>query len=291
MALKYKMRTTVFSVVLAAGLGLCGNRIMSAAAEPGTVSAGDEIVSEAFFQETVSSGEEARGAGISSSVEITAPIYNYDVLDVVVPASYLVAFNPYRLKIGTGDGGVSDAQVVSRNYGIVNKSTRDKVVTVVLTVEDLNGGQIVFADSAEEALQAGEGVYAVYLALVPAGEGEILADGRKIDEGITAEGLAEVSMEKAPEHAVSLKAGENRVAFLLSGAEYVFSGGGDGAGSFELAGLAPDGSGIAAFTFDGVMNPSADWTKLTEGIRISVVYSYENTIGEGTGACVDRKRP
>lgn len=251
------------------------------AAEPGSVSAGD--------------------AEASSPIDITVPIYNYDVLNVMVPASYLVAFNPYRLEIGTGEGELSDAQVISRNYGIVNKSTRDKLVTIILTVEDLNEGRITFVNSAEEAMNAGEDVFAVYLTLVPANQKEIQVDGRPLGKDITAEALAKVSMEGSADNAVVLKEGENQVTFMLSRAEYDFFGAifgadadGNAAGPFELTGLAADGTGVTAFTFDGVLNPNADWTKLGKAVKITVVYVYENAIGdeviiEGTGAMVSRQ--
>lgn len=251
------------------------------AAEPGSVSAGD--------------------ADASSPIDITVPIYNYDVLNVMVPASYLVAFNPYRLEIGTGEGEISDAQVISRNYGIVNKSTRDKLVTIILTVEDLNEGRITFVNSAEEAMNAGEDVFAVYLTLVPANQKEIQVDGQPLDKDITAEALAKVSMEGSADNAVVLKEGENQVTFMLSRAEYDFFGaifgadaGGNAAGAFELTGLAAGGTGVTAFTFDGVLNPNADWTKLGKAVKITVVYVYENAIGdeviiEGTGAMVSRQ--
>ena len=62
-------------------------------------------------------------------------------------------------------------------------------------------------------------------------------------------------------------------------------------GSFQLLELAADGSGATAFTFDGVMNPDADWAEMRRGIKISVVYTYEDAMGtetivEGTGAMV-----
>ena len=266
-------------LALVVGGGLSGRPLDVFAAEPETVSSGD--------------------AGISSPLETMVPIHDYDVLNVLVPTSYSVAFNPYGLNVSVGEGRFYNGQVISRNYGIVNESTRDKLVTVAITVEDLNDGQITFVDSAEAARNADEETFAIYLALVPADDREIMVNNRRLDQDITAGVLADVSMGKSAENAVTLLAGENQVTFMLSGAMYGFldgngSGLNDGesqADSFQLMKLAAGGNGVTAFTFDGAMNPDADWTKLQRGIRISVVYTYENasgteTIVEGTGAMV-----
>ena len=265
-----------------------------------TVSSGDETVSSE--DETVSSGDEtisSNDVGVSSPLEKVFPIYDYDSLNVLVPTSYSVAFNPYGLNVRVGEDEFFSGQVISKNYGIVNASDRDKLVTLTLTVEDLNDGQITFVDSAEAARNADAETLAMYLALVPADDGEITINNRKPDKNITAESLTDVSMGKSTEHAVSLQAGENQVTFKLSRAVYGFLDGdapslddeGSQADSFRLMKLAPDGSGVTAFTFDGAMNPDADWSKLQRGIRLSVVYTYENTTGtepiaEGTGAMV-----
>ena len=273
---------TAISLLLATGMGggLPGRPIDVFAAEPETVSSGDE--------------------GISPPIEVTVPIYDYDILKVLVPTSYAVAFNPYGMNISVGEGRFYNGQVISRNYGIVNESTRDKLVTVAITVEDLNDGQITFVDSAEDVRDADAETFAIYLALIPADDGEIMVDNRNPDKDITAAALADVSMGQSTENAVALLAGENQVTFKLSGAVYGFlddaelSLGDEGIqdGSFQLMELAADGTGVTAFTFDGVMNPDADWTKLQRGIKISVIYTYENatgaeTIVEGTGAMVE----
>lgn len=300
---------TIISLLLASGVGsmLSGRPIDAFAAELETVSTGDAEISSlpetvstgdaeiSSLPETVSSGD----AEASSLLDIMVPIYDYDVLNVLVPTSYAVAFNPYGLNVRVGEGEFISRQVISRNYGIVNESTRDKLVTVVLTVEDLNEGQITFVDSAEAARNADAETFAIYLALVPADDGEIMMGNRIPDKDITAEDLTDISMGWSTENAVTLLAGENQVTFKLSGAVYGFLDGSEPdlddesiqTDSFQLMELAPDGTGVTAFTFDGVMNPYADWTKLQRGIRISVVYTYENatgteTIVEGTGAMV-----
>ena len=64
---------------------------------------------------------------------------------------------------------------------------------------------------------------------------------------------------------------------------------GDGEKVLEVAELCPEGKSVTAFTFGGVMNPSASWEKLFKGIKITAIYTYENAKGEeqyveGTGA-------
>lgn len=235
------------------------------------------------------------------TTDVTVPIYDYEIINVTVPASYAVAFNPYRLTVRMGENQTSDKQVLSRNYGIVNKSSRDMLVTVTLLVEDQNGGRITFVDSAEAALHADKDTYAIYLTAVPADERGVRFGGSGMDEKIAEAGLAETDMTGATDQAVTLYEGKNQMAFRLSRARYDFREGmditlGETPGNdiqelLELRGLASDGTGATAFTFDGVMNEKADWTKLKSGIRISVVYTYETASGEeqivqGTNAMV-----
>lgn len=287
-------KITAVSLLLALGMiiGLSGRPIDVLATGLETVSSGDAGISSP--QKTVSSGD----SEISPPLETVVPIYDYDILNVLVPTSYKVAFNPYGLNVSVGEGRFFSGQVISRNYGIVNASNKDKLVTVILTIEDLNDGQITFVDSAEAARNADEETFAVYLALVPADDGEIMVNNQILDKDIAAGDLVDVSMGQSTENAVTLLAGENRVTFKLSGAKYGFmvnspnlEDGVSQDGSFQLLELAANGAGTTAFTFDGVMNPDADWAELRRGIKISVVYTYEDTTGtekivEGTGALV-----
>lgn len=225
-----------------------------------------------------------------------------EIINVLVPSAYILALNPYGLSIRIGEEEVTTEQVISGNYGIVNKSSTDQIVTVSLTVEDMNEGELVFVDSAEEARNAEEGVYAVYLAAVPADQGEILVDGSPVDENTIGEALQNVKMTGAQEQAVTLYSGTNQIAFKLSGAVYSLEDD-EEAESDDLTddldrepemifeGLAPDGSGMTAYTFCGAMNPNAAWEKLSGGIRLSVVYTYQTADGseeviEGTGAMI-----
>lgn len=206
-----------------------------------------------------------------------------EIINVVVPTTYTLALNPYGLPIRIDKNTISTEQVISRMYGIVNKSSTDQIVTVSLTVEDRNGGKIIFVDSAEEAENAEGDVYAIYLEAVPANEEQILIDGKPVDSEVTGESLRKVEMTGEKEHAVTLHDGINRIAFKLFGAVYNDDN--------ELMKLAPDGKGVSAYTFSGVMNPNAEWEKLSGGIKLSVVYTYQTSDGnediiEGTGAMI-----
>lgn len=206
-----------------------------------------------------------------------------EIINVVVPTTYTLALNPYGLPIRIDENTISTEQVISRMYGIVNKSSTDQIVTVSLTVEDRNGGEIIFVDSAEEAQNAEDNVYAIYLEAVPANEEQILIDGKPADSDITGESLRKVEMTGAKEHAVTLYDGMNKMAFKLCGAVYNDYN--------ELMELAPDGTGVSAYTFSGVMNSNAEWEKLSGGIKLSVVYTYQTADGneeiiEGTGAMI-----
>lgn len=240
-----------------------------------------------------------------------------EIIDVVVPTSYTLALNPYRLPIMIREDETTTEQVISGNYGIVNKSSTDQIVTVTLTVEDHSGEQLVFVDSAEEAEEAGRNVYAIYLAAVPADEGEILIGEGPVEGDVTAGSLVDVTMTGAQEQAVTLHAGDNQISFRLAKAVYEWETGEEteeedpeqeedqeerAEGSGEriertekvFRELADDGQGVTAYTFYGVMNPDAEWERLSGGIRLSVVYTYQTAegdeeIAEGTGALVRRE--
>lgn len=236
-------------------------------------------------------------------VSVDAPIYAYDITNVVVPTSYVVAFNPNGLDVvknGDTDNPIRD-QIVSKNYGIINKSTQDKVITVTLKVEDLNEGKITFAETAQAVTDAAADDYVVNLTLVPADDtaadpgtkAGILVDGadgnlKVADLETTGANLANVTMTGATSKAQVLVAGENDVDFLLKKADYTGSIDLDAvkdnnvSGNFTLSSLATGNGGITAFTFGGTMNAKADWTKLTKGIRITAVYSNENAPSSAT---------
>ncbi|MCM1261882.1 MAG: hypothetical protein NC313_04100 [Butyrivibrio sp.] len=206
-----------------------------------------------------------------------------EIINVVVPTAYTLALNPYGLSIKVGNNTISTEQVISGTYGIVNKSSTDQIVKVSLTVEDRNEGKLVFVDSAEEAADAEEDVYAIYLEVVPADEEQILIDGEPADSEVTGEDLRKVEMTAAKEQSVPLHEGLNSIAFKLAGAVYNEDN--------EIVELSPDGKGVSAYTFSGAMNPNAEWERLSGGVKLSVVYTYQTAEGdediiEGTGAMI-----
>lgn len=250
-----------------------------------------------------------------TKAEVEAPIYSFDMTNVIVPTSLVVAFNPDELSVKKGESASTD-QVLSQNFGILNKSNKDKIVTVTLKVEDLNTDKITFVDSAADATGAAEGAYAVYLAVVPADSGEVKVGATSADKDTGAAAMADVAMEAATAKAVALEKGDNTVAFLLqkstytpkTGSELTLGGTDMGANdvtnNFELTGVAADGKGITAFTFSGALNKKADWSKLSSGIKITAVYDFQTTydytaltdttngaIVSGTGAMIGDVAP
>lgn len=238
-------------------------------------------------------------------VSVDAPIYAYDVTNVIVPTNFLVAFNPNGLDVDK-DGGTTivQDQIVSKNYGIINKSTKDKMITVTLKVEDLNEGKITFASDPADVTSAGADDYVINLNVVPADATEVKVGATPATADLTTTGadLADATMTPATSSAQTLVAGENDVDFLLAKADYQgkidlgTATGNNVAGDFTISGLAAAGKGITAFTFGGTMNAKADWTKLTKGIRITAVYSNDNapdgaTAETGTGALYNNPNP
>lgn len=236
-------------------------------------------------------------------VSVDAPIYAYDVTNVIVPTNFLVAFNPNGLDVDK-DGGTTivQDQIVSKNYGIINKSTKDKVITVTLKVEDLNEGKITFASDPADVTNAGPNDYVINLTAVPADATEVKVGAASADLTTTGADLADVVMTSATGKEQVLVAGENDVDFLLEKAEYEgkidlsAATGNNVADEFTIKNLAAAGKGITAFTFSGTMNANADWTRLTKGIRITAVYSNDNaptgaTPEAGTGALYNNPNP
>lgn len=237
---------------------------------------------------------------------VTAPIYSFEAIDVVVPTTYKVAFNPEGLTVKTGDSTTSTDQILSKNYGILNKSNKDMVCTVALKVEDKNTGdnKVEFVNSATDVTNAKDGEYKIYLTAVPADATEVKVgtSAASADKATADTALDDVTMTGATASAVTLKAGDNKVAFKLDKAEYeAISGSEVTLGStsennvkdnYQIKSVAAAGKGITAFTFGGSMNAKADWTKLQSGIEITPVYTSkvatsDATVITGTGAMVN----
>lgn len=235
-------------------------------------------------------------------VDVDAPIYSLDIMNVIVPTSYAVAFNPEGLTVKTSDSDTSEAQILSKTYGIINKSSKDKVIMVTLNVADQNTDSgITFVDSAEEITSAEDGEYKIHLTVIPADTTKVQVGSADADQTTTADALNDVTMKPAADNAVTLKGGENYIGFKLDKAKWTPKSGSEltlgestsnnVADSFEVTGLADGGKGITAFTFGGEMNTKADWSKLTQGIKITVIYDNQNAASDltaisGTGAMV-----
>ncbi len=241
---------------------------------------------------------------------VTAPIYSFEVLDVVVPTTYEVAFNPEGLTVKTGDSTTSTDQIISRNYGMINKGNKDQVMAVALKVEDQNTGdnKVTFVDSEDEVDNAEAGEYKIHLTAIAADTTEVTVGSptpASADENTAATDLNSVTMNKAADTtAVTLKDGDNKLAFKLdkavyspkSGSELELGATGSNsnnvASNFEITSLAAAGKGITAFTFGGSMNNvDTNWSKLTAGIKITATYSNEiassdTTAVAGTGAMI-----
>lgn len=235
---------------------------------------------------------------------VTAPIYSFETLNVVVPTTYEVAFNPEGLTVKTGSTTTSKAQILSRNYGMINKGNKDQVFTVALKIEDQNNNKISFVNSDQEVTDAEDGEYKIHLTAIPADSTEVKvgATPATATKDTTAADLDNVAMTGLDAAAVTLRSGENRIAFKLDKAAYTPKSGSevtlgsstsnDVSSNYDLTSLATGGKGITAFTFGGTMNTNTEWNKLTSGIKITAVYS--NRVApsgvtpiENTGAMVE----
>lgn len=241
----------------------------------------------------------------AADAEVEAPIYSLDITQVIVPTTYAVAFNPDELTVTvdkTNDVNSTDP-IVSKKYGIINKSTKDKIVSVELQVEDLNTGDnhVTFVDTAAEATGADAGKYAVYLAATPADATEVKIGSASADKDTEAADLANVTMSEATGKDVAMHSGSNHIAFKLAKAEYELKTDGslelgtatnnDVKDLYQVKALAGSGAGITGFTFTGAMNKNADWNKLQNKIKISAIYTSKNAsttdaVITGTGAMV-----
>ena len=154
---------------------------------------------------------------------VDVPIYSLDIDKVVVPTTYEVAFNPGGLEITTGTGTTSTDQILSRNFGIINQSSKAKVVTVGLNIKDENtDSPIKFVGSAAEIASADMNDYAIYLEAVPADATEVKVGDTpaSADDTTAAADLKNVTMTKATAAAVPLSAGDNELQFVLGKATY-----------------------------------------------------------------------
>lgn len=203
------------------------------------------------------------------------------------------------MTITTGTGTTSTDQILSRNFGIINQSSKAKVVTVGLNIEDLNtDSPIKFVGSADDVDKADMNDFAIYLEAVPADTTEVqVGDTPASADETTAAALKNVTMTKATTKAIPLEAGDNELQFILGKGTYspkagsdVTLGtttGNDVASNYELTALAADGKGITAFTLTGSMKETAEWHKLTDGIKITPTYTSETVADDALTTMVE----
>lgn len=232
-----------------------------------------------------------------------APIYSFDVENVIVPTTFVTAFNPDGLIVKKSDGTTSTAPIQSMNYGILNKSSKDKIVTVDLTITDKNATGtnpgVTFVDTASDATSADKNTYAIHMMAIPAKDDkEVVTTPTAPTTQTQPTELGNVEMNlAATTTSPTLKAGSNQMAFVLKAGKYEgelvlgTDNNNNVTGKHTLTELAADGKGITGFTFGGEMNSKADWTKMTEKIEITATYTFSNAEGTetptaGTGALV-----
>lgn len=254
---------------------------------------------------TLAANGEITSTGPTTGGSITAPIFSYDITHVVVPTSYGVAFNPDGLDVTVSatPSEATTSTVASKNYGIINKSSKDKLVKVGLSVTSTEVTEsVTFVDTAAEATGAAKGEYKIYLEVVPADATDVQvynADGDPVPPTTSTQpsALAHVQMTKATS-TVPMKLGENEVAFKLGKADYSLIDDGslnlegginnDVKDLYDVTDLDTD-AGVTGFTFGGAMNSKADWTKVTGKVEITPTYTIETTddsvtVLTGTGA-------
>lgn len=261
---------------------------------------------------------EVTSTGPTTGGDISAPIFSYDITHVVVPTSYGVALNPDGLEITVRSATTPEkttATVASKNFGIINKSSKDKLVKIGLSVSSTESTEeITLVDTAAKATtDASKGEYKIFLQAVPADTTDIqvVSGTQPAAPPTTAtqpSSLAHVVMTKATTGTVPMQLGDNEIAFKLGKATYALKPGesldlenlnsntdNDVQSKYGVTGLDAD-KGVTGFTFDGAVNTNADWTKVSGQIRITPTYTIETTddsvtVLAGTGAVAEESVP
>lgn len=233
---------------------------------------------------------------------IEAPIYAMDITQVLVPTKFVVAFNPdgYKVVRDSSDTIGSTDQIITDKYGIINKSSKNKLVTVTFDVQDKNN-MIEFDtdDNVGTAQTNSSTAYKMSLNVAVANETEVKSSAN-LNPSFTKEAVAadlnNVNMTAVTSGTgyVQLTTGETDVAFWLAKGKYTgdidMSKNKPVTEQITLTGLADDGKGVTGFTFAGKLNNKADWSKATQPVVIKAVYDVKTaadlTAESGTGAYV-----
>lgn len=220
----------------------------------------------------------------------TGAVYAFAVEQYVVPTTLAFALNPQKLAVvPRADAEAIYDQVIARPVGMINKSTRDKVISIELELSTTatEDSKLTFVDSADD-VDGDTDEFNIYLAVSPAASAVTkLGDGSTdIGETTAAEDLADVTMTAAEGKDVVLATGTNDLAFKLGKATYALKDGeeialgtdndNDVKDKFKLTAL----GGVSAFTLTGALNKNAYWEKNTEKIKIDLTYEIKETSDE-----------
>lgn len=230
----------------------------------------------------------------TGDASVTAPIYSMSVTDVLVPTTFKMAFNPDGANVTVGSDTKTD-QVISLSYGVLNKSTSDKKLSIAFKLEDQNEGKkITMASSKDEVTNAEDGAYVIYVEAVP-GTG-ITASSNAIDSSldtaviasVTAAALGDVTIS-TPSKDDAVSANGGTLVFALQESTYDLGSkeivlGTDNANDveskFTLSKLGD--ASAAGFTFDGAMS-DANWSALSSGVKLTATYSIKDVKTEDYG--------
>lgn len=246
-------------------------------------------------------------------------IVAYSFETITVPTTVKVSFNPQKWPFalrndGTNEEDISEAQVVSLNYGISSMATMDRKITVDFKAEGTageSGGDVVFVDSEEKVAPKADdnpdgaefGEYKLYLAVAPAdatvakgydaensfAEVAFDVDAETHKSTITSKLLADVVMTPATKGFGTFMPGADdadaSIAYKLNKATYELKA--DTLLDFDTVSadmeelVQPKTIGsVVGFTFIGAMNENADWTKAKlSKIKITPIYTVEDADG------------
>ena len=224
-----------------------------------------------------------------------AHILSLNITKLVVPTDLQVVFNPEGWTVHVGGANTETTeQVISTNYGILNKSSKAKKFDVKFTVEDLNAvdgeDKIEFVATEAEATSAEDDGLYVFLQAVPA-----TVDDGAVDKNTTAAQLADLAagdIETVSANAVTLNSKSGTLGFVLDKSVYVLANdihaGNVSSNTVNATLDSVSANSCYAFTLSGKMNTKADWSQLNRGIKVSVAYdvedaAYDATIGLQTG--------
>ena len=220
----------------------------------------------------------------------TGAVYAFAVEQYVVPTTLAFALNPQGLGVvPRADAEAIHDQVIARPVGMINKSTRDKVISIELELSTTatEDSKLTFVDS-EDDVDGDTDEFNIYLAVTPAASAVTkLGDGSTaIDKDTADAALADVEMTAAEGKDVVLATGTNDLAFKLGKATYTLKddeeivlgtdNDNDVKDKFELTAL----GGVSAFTLTGALNENAYWEKNTEKIKIDLTYEIKETSDE-----------